>query len=242
MCTLTYIPQQEGFILSSNRDEKIFRSTLPPREYMHGEQQLIYPRDETGGGSWIAVSSQHRAACLLNGAFVKHSHQNNYRISRGKVLLESFGYSSAEELCQTYLLEDIEPFTLVMIDYSAHIEINELRWDGQKKHLTAIDPTQPHIWSSVTLYDQHVRRKREKWFYNWLKDRENINSYDISEFHTLPHTEDAANDILMQRSSWFRTVSLSQLTVSRNLNLFKHYDLLNHKAYLNLIKDVQQLS
>jgi len=60
MCTVTYIPSTEenGFVLTSNRDEKEFRPTSPPEIYAYGNCKLVYPRDEQAGGSWIAINEK----------------------------------------------------------------------------------------------------------------------------------------------------------------------------------------
>ena len=92
MCTVTYIPKPDGFLLTSSRDEKINRTTLPPRSYTHNHQELIYPKDTKGLGSWIAISHKKRIACLLNGAFENHAKKETYTKSRGLILTESFNY------------------------------------------------------------------------------------------------------------------------------------------------------
>ena len=52
MCTVTYLPQEnDGFILTSNRDESPMRKTIPPKKYVENGVELIYPKDQLAGGT-----------------------------------------------------------------------------------------------------------------------------------------------------------------------------------------------
>ncbi len=117
MCTVTYVPIQNGFLLTSSRDEKVYRATLLPKEYSLADQKLIYPKDEVADGTWISHSSNKRIACLLNGGFENHIKQKKYRKSRGLILLESFDYITIDSFITSINLEQIEPFTMLLIDY-----------------------------------------------------------------------------------------------------------------------------
>ena len=61
MCTLTFIPiENDGFILTSNRDEAPGRNTIEPKRYQEGGTELLFPKDELAGGTWIGVSDKKR--------------------------------------------------------------------------------------------------------------------------------------------------------------------------------------
>jgi uncharacterized protein with NRDE domain len=83
MCTVTYIPQSQGFIITSSRDEKLQRLTLQPAIYEHFVSEIVYPKDKMAGGTWIAVNMQNHIGCLINGAFENHQKQDHYQKSRG---------------------------------------------------------------------------------------------------------------------------------------------------------------
>jgi uncharacterized protein with NRDE domain len=70
MCVLTYIPQSDGRIaITHNRDEHIQRpAAIPPQAYLIGNQEVTYPKDPIGGGTWFA-HNEDWVVCLLNGAF-----------------------------------------------------------------------------------------------------------------------------------------------------------------------------
>ena len=57
MCTVTFLPlKNDGFILTSNRDEQPNRITHPPLTVVEDETTLLFPKDEIAGGTWIGTS------------------------------------------------------------------------------------------------------------------------------------------------------------------------------------------
>lgn len=92
MCTVIYIPLNDGFVLTSSRDEKVHRPTLKPKAYLHKNNILVYPKDEIANVTWIAASNKNRIACLLNGAYQNHERKDYYSKSRGQVLIDCFEY------------------------------------------------------------------------------------------------------------------------------------------------------
>jgi len=68
MCTVTYLPLGNNkFILTSNRDESPTRKTISPTKYDENGVQLIYPKDEIAGGTWIGLSEKNRLVCFFLG-------------------------------------------------------------------------------------------------------------------------------------------------------------------------------
>ncbi len=235
MCTVTFIKHQDGFSLTSNRDEQASRPTLAPQVYEELDQQLIYPKDKKAGGTWIASSNHNISVCLLNGAFKNHERQLPYNRSRGQVLKERFEYDSNQEFIENVNLNNIEPFTLLLIDHNESIDFMELVWDGTKKHSKSIDTSQHHIWASATLYDDLQRQNRKVWFQKFLKKNDTINTEDIINFHTGSFTDDKANDMLMQRNQELKTISVTQININSTEQSFIYKDLEDNKNYhLNL--------
>jgi uncharacterized protein with NRDE domain len=224
MCTVSYLPTKNGFVLTSSRDEAVARPTLPPAEYTHKNQQLVFPKDEIAGGTWVAASREKRIACLLNGAFEKHKRSLPYSRSRGQVLLESFDYQRITSFCESTNLENVEPFTLVLIDYNQTFELVEFRWDGTQKHQKAIRFAESMIWSSATLYDTSAREMRSTWFQNWLQKPSENTPAHILGFHTSKHGTDEKTDVLMQRTGGLQTVSVSQIVVENDKTTFLYND------------------
>jgi uncharacterized protein with NRDE domain len=225
MCTVTYIPLKGGFVLTSSRDERIFRATLKPRVYSEQSKLLIYPKDVVTGGTWIAANHKKQIACLLNGAFQNHIKQDYYVKSRGRVLLDSFEFRSHSEFMAEINLDNVEPFTLLLIDYGNELKFNQMVWDGEKRHIQSIDQNVPAIWSSATLYTAVDRELRKTWFKNWLIENSEFESLNIMDFHSAKHTEIDRVNILMKRENDLQTLSISQFRIIEASETFNYYDL-----------------
>lgn len=235
MCTVTYIPLKEGFVLTSARDEKSYRPTRKPQAYTCQDKLLVYPKDESAGGTWIAASDQKKTACLLNGGFENHQRKDFYARSRGLVLLESFNHNSFTEFIAEIKLDTIEPFTLLLIEYDTGIEFNQLVWDGSRKHVQKIKSDVPGIWSSTTLYSEAERVARKKWFNNWLARYKEDENKNIPGFYYEKHSENERQNILMKRDNGLQTVSISRVIVTRNNTCLTYHDLQDHsKTEINL--------
>ena len=225
MCTVTYIPLKEGFVLTSSRDEGIFRATLKPQVYSEQSNFLVYPKDVAAGGTWIAANHKKQIACLLNGAFQNHIKQDYYIKSRGRVLLDSFEFRSHSEFMAEVNLDNVEPFTLLLIDYGYELKFNQMVWDGEKKHIQKIDQNLPAIWSSATLYTDIDRELRKSWFKNWLIENSEFEGLNILDFHSANHTEIDRVNILMKRENDLQTLSISQFRIIEASETFNYYDL-----------------
>lgn len=228
MCTVSYIPTSSGFLLTSNRDEKTIRKTIAPQVYTIENAKILFPKDTLASGSWIAMNKQKRYACLLNGAFEKHERKNEYRKSRGLILLDSFSYSSIQEFISSINLEGIEPFTLLLIDAKEELQFFELKWDEKRKYVREVNLKIAQLWSSSTLYDLETRMKRENLFNDWVTKYRDEDDVNILNFHLNSHDLGLEHGILMKRNDDLQTVSVSQLTVSSEQELFHYHDLLEN--------------
>lgn len=235
MCTVTYIPLKDGFVLTSSRDEKVQRPTLKPKAYLHHKALLVYPKDEIANGTWIAASNKNRIACLLNGAFQNHEKKDYYTKSRGQVLIDCFEYNSFEVALENLDLAGVEPFTLLLIDYSNEIVFYQLVWDGVRKHIQSKPNHVPQIWSSATLYSQQNRETRKSWFDNWIENHKDNIDFDILSFHTTKHSDIESNEIVMKRENDLQTVSVTQIILNAQYESFSYHDLVDaSKTILNL--------
>jgi len=226
MCTVSFIPKGDNhFILTSNRDEKKDRSALPPAIYETKRTNLIYPKDPEANGTWIALSENEKVVCLLNGAFENHEKKPLYRLSRGKVLLDFFYFNSAQEFISNYSLGGIEPFTLVV---ASKKQLEEIRWNGIKPTLKAMDHTESHIWSSVTLYDEKTINNRKVLFKKWLISHPDPSQQDVINFHKFGKIGDSKFDLVMERDEQLKTISVTSIDSKSHSML--HEDLLSKKS------------
>ncbi|HOY96995.1 MAG TPA: NRDE family protein [Catalimonadaceae bacterium] len=233
MCTVTYLPLDEGFILTSNRDERLVRSqTEIPKRYDLSGQTIFFPKDKESTGTWIATSAQGLSLCLLNGAFEKHESKPPYRKSRGLVLLEFFKYRFADDFLANFDLNGIEPFTLIIAcEQTPTPYLYELRWDGENSHLKPLDPAEAHIWSSATLYTKQVQEEREMWFKKWLQENSIFTQEAILFFHHFAGRDDHQNALVMTRDNDRQTISITSVLQSGASRKIVYEDLINQKIH-----------
>lgn len=229
MCTVTFIPARDRVFLTSNRDEKLRRSpALPPAVYPFATGNLLFPKDAQAGGTWIAAHENGQAIVFLNGGFVKHIPEPPYRKSRGLVLLDLVDSANAYTSFQSISLHQIEPFTAIIF---VEGQLYECRWDGHQKHVKQLPATEPHIWSSVTLYDAEVIGKRNSWFAQWLQQNPGPTGDDILHFHQFTGDGDSHNDLRMNRNGLMLTVSVTQMVVTEDSTHMQYLDLINNRPY-----------
>ena len=210
MCTVTYFPLgNNNFILTSNRDETPLRKTIPPKNYIENDVELTYPKDALAGGTWIGTSDKKRLVCLLNGGFEKHKRNEYYKMSRGVLVKKILTNKDAIAFITDFDFTDIEPFTLVFVDWNNNLLAYELVWDGYKKHFTKL-PDTPKIWSSSTLYSQEMKQLRKDWFANFLIENNTYEQQKIIAFHKNETLGTVETSLKMKRA-FVETVSVTSV-------------------------------
>lgn len=234
MCTVTLVPlSNNDFILSSNRDEAPIRKALKPEFYNYKSTELLYPKDKQSEGTWIGLSEHKRLICLLNGAFEAHLKQAKYRHSRGVVVKDFLISKNLKNTIDDYNLNDIEPFTLVIVEWKNQLSFFEFIWDGQQKHFNQL-PLEPRIWSSSTLYNESMKNERKEWFNKFVLNK-NINSDSMFDFHTSAGNENKDYGVIMDRG-FVKTTSIARIEKENKNVIMRYYDLNNnshHYKYLN---------
>jgi uncharacterized protein with NRDE domain len=227
MCTVTFLPlANNNFILTSNRDEQPQRETFPPKKYEEDGIHLFYPKDKLAGGTWIGTSSKNRLVCVLNGAFIKHKRKESYKKSRGVIAKEILKAPDFQQYIKTLTLEEIEPFTMVIIDWNNNnLNLFELVWDENQQHFTQLK-NEPKIWSSATLYSTEMKEIRKEWFQNYLDNNE-FSTESILEFH---HSEigDKKQAVFMKRP-YVETVSITSVKKEAHEVEFLYEDAVHSK-------------
>jgi Transport and Golgi organisation 2 len=222
MCTVSYIPTNNGYVLTSNRDEHFSRPHAElPNKKQYQEEGIWYPKDGGAGGSWIALKQDGNSAVLLNGAFEKHIKEAKYRKSRGLIFLSIIKQDNLLHGFTTEKLDGIEPFTLIVKNAKGLFECN---WDGKNKHLQEKDRSLAHIWSSCTLYNQEVRLKRGSYFSNWFINNSIPSVAQIVEMHQSSPFPNNAENFMMQRSDGISTVSITCIKVDSEQSEINYLD------------------
>lgn len=235
MCTVTFLPTKSGFIFTSNRDELNTRETLTPTFHIHDELSLYYPKDKVAGGTWIATDGKTRVACLLNGAFEKHNRKESYAKSRGRILVESLESVSFDEFLEHSNFTDIEPFTIILLEFGDAKRLREIRWDEKQLHIIEKDFTGFYIWSSATLYSSEQQTIRQKWFEDWIRKFQKQEDFNMLHFHLQEFQDQPEIGICMAREKGMQTVSVSQINYQSTELQFSYYDLLTKNFQSHLL-------
>ena len=223
MCTISYLPLSAGgFLLTQNRDESPRRpAALFPVREVRQQKTLLFPKDPQGGGSWIATDEQSRLVCLMNGALGQHQSKPPYRLSRGQVVLDAAASPSFTYFAENYLLEGIEPFTLLFFECSEPSskkswQIKELKWNGRLRYVRTLDSTVPQIWSAPQLYSPEQQRNREQWFAEWLQTEPAFSPEAILAFHLEAGQNAPSHSLLLNREEQVKTLSITQVAVAQS--------------------------
>lgn len=226
MCTVTYLPLgNNDFILTSNRDETPLRKTIAPKKYIKNNIELTYPKDELAGGTWIGTSNKNRLVCLLNGGFENHKRKLPYKMSRGIIVKNILSADNSVTHIHNFNFTNIEPFTLVLVDWHSDLATYELVWDGTTKHFTKL-AQEPKIWSSSTLYTQEMKQLRKEWFANWLKDNKNYKQEKILAFHKNENLGTPETSPKMKRN-FVETVSVTSVLKNDEKIDISYFDVLD---------------
>lgn len=224
MCTVTYVPLSEGYCLTSNRDEKTLRKKASSPIQMGN---IYFPRDEEKQGTWIVAKKNGDALCLLNGAFIKHIPSNNYRKSRGLIVLEIAQQDEMRKYANYIDLLNIEPFTLILIEDAI---LYELRWDGEMKHIKQLDSTHAYIWRSSTLYSQEVYAASKRIFTDWVKKFDAVEQNDIIQFHKSTNEFTKGDAFIMKRENFLQTVSITSIARFKTEIAIQYIDTIDNES------------
>lgn len=234
MCTVSFLPlSNSGFVLTSNRDEWAKRSpALAPRRHKINGKYVFFPQDTLAGGTWIATCEYNYTLCLLNGAFDTHTPTPPYRLSRGKMLLDFYQHDGLDDFASNYNFFGIAPFTLLVINSTAHLQLHELRWDGIQLHVQSKPVDIPQIWSSVTLYDRTTIALREHLFVDFLSKYTQPTQENMLHFHEFAGTNNSETDLVMHRDTGVLTQSITSILKDETNYKMSYRDLQKNQTYL----------
>ncbi len=221
MCTVVFIPGNKKCFFGSLRDESPSRpKAMMPEIYINGETAFLAPTDPVAGGTWIGVTDVGNVIVLLNGGFENHEKKQHYKKSRGLIVAELLATEIPViewNLCD---MQDVEPFTLIVWSDNNLIQ---LVWDGVERHRMLLDTKLPYLWSSTTLYNLHIRAKREELFQNWIVMDPPVSK--LSLFNFFKSYKDAENGFIMNRNEITKTLSFSFIELNHNNDaVMSYYD------------------
>lgn len=227
MCTVSYIPHPDGFVLSSNRDErKDRRKAHVPGFHRWNDYPVCAPIDPEGNGTWLAASESGRVLCLLNGGRKSQNFPTNGTQSRGLLLKNFWQTADPVSFYASVPFSDFQPFTLILAEPQSLMVIS---WDGLEPALEILDPGKPAIWSSTTIYLPAIQRRRETWFENWHLQYPSPKWEDVWNFHSHTQKQDKENGLLIRRADGKETVSITSVWVDSQQIQMRYLDLASQR-------------
>jgi Transport and Golgi organisation 2 len=150
MCSVSFLPREDGFVLAMNRDESLSRvSALPPELFKRNGLAMLYPR-ELSGGTWIGVNRAGMAFSLINW-YSEPDCANVNPVSRGEVvraLLSARNSAGAASLLRKLPLNRMNPFRLMVVSPSER-SLTEWRSSGSDLEPFILPWTRQHWFSSA---------------------------------------------------------------------------------------------
>jgi len=147
MCSVSFLPNSEGFDLLMNRDEQRTRpSALPPALHRCGGRNALYPH-EPNGGTWVGVNDAGLTLALLNWY---SQPQRAGTASRGRIIPALLAVKADREVESRLIqlpLSRMNPFRLVVISPEEK-HLKEWRWDGGLLEGSAMPWKKSHWFSS----------------------------------------------------------------------------------------------
>src|SRR5262245_14890005 len=118
MCTVSIVPDDGGFRLMSNRDERRDRGVaLQPRREALGSRHAIMPIDPVGGGSWIGGNDAGLVAAVLN-RHVEPSRDARSVVTRGLIVRRALACDSLDAALDAVQTSNAyQPFRLVLVQH-----------------------------------------------------------------------------------------------------------------------------
>lgn len=205
MCTVLYLPVENGFQFFTLRDENpLLAQAEPPTTWVGPSHSFLAPLVADNRGTWMGVTEQGDALFLLNGARQAHVKGPQHTISRGLVVMDLL---RSKWPVMEWIMKDLtqtEPFTLIAFTEG---NLFELVWDGAVKHKSILPKDQPAIWSSSTLYDQGAQLLRKQCFEQWLtQETERTEDAVLAFFDSV---KDRKNGFFMDRGEALKTMSFA---------------------------------
>jgi hypothetical protein len=220
MCTVAFIPSAGRYFFASLRDENPARlKAEAPLLYEEDAVRFLAPKDPKAGGTWAGINRYENVIILLNGGFENHESTGQYRKSRGLIVNELLKSVYPVVEWSVMDMEGIEPYTLIIWSEN---NLFQLVWDGRNKHRLILDPQQPAIWSSSTLYSTQAKEKRKSLFDHWVSGQPFINPESFMNFFQSFHDEE--NGFLIHRAATLKTLSYSFIELSPGNHGIYYYD------------------
>ena len=231
MSTVTYLPYKDKIFLTCNRDDRPQRSGAAAPTVLKFESGKILCPQNSDGSTWIGIHNNGNAMVMLHGAFAPHIRKDNYRADKETVFLDIFDSENPVKKFHETDLQDIEPFSLILW-LKQNGTLWEMRWDEYEKFVTSQPADMPHMWSSVTLFDQSMIEKRRKYFDDWRLAQESISGDSIRWFHEHGGEGFERMNLTLNNGAT-HTLSITGVEISEDRSVMYYHDLVSGEQTIN---------
>jgi hypothetical protein len=201
VCTLSFLPETDGYFVAMNRDELLTRGVAhPPAVHEIAGKKALFPAD-VEGGTWIAADARGDTWALLNRNGGQRSPKN---VSRGQLVVGALAASNDADIAT--LLDEVGlfnflPFRLIGISLGSQ-QVREWVWDGKALNTTSHGWRANH-WFSSGISDAKATEARGKLFEaarldadadtrEWLRRMHRCHGTAPGAFSVCVHRDDAA--------------------------------------------------
>jgi uncharacterized protein with NRDE domain len=214
MCTASWLPGSDGYLLCFNRDES--RSRLPGRppsvRRVNG-LRVIAPADGNHGGTWIGVTEEGLTVALANRYQEPRPPAPEQPISRGLLVTDMLGRSSLTEIARTLTgmrLEQYEPFTLVGLarDAPAHL------WSWNGSTLESWRQEEAGLLLASSAADQDAAASARRDTFSAARAEAPLDGATLARLHASHRPVRGALSVCMHRED-ASTVSFTMVAVGR---------------------------
>ena len=222
MCTLSFVPKADGFLLGMNRDEQRSRAIAsPPAAQRCGDLDALYP-SEPSGGTWIGVNEAGLCAALINW-YSRPQYGDTPAFSRGSIIPRLLAFGSLDDMERSLLslaLAQLNPFRLFMIGCDGK-DIREYRSDGTGAQ--RVDhPWERAHWFSSGHDEASATKTRSSVCLKAATETDTGTLEWLGRLHASHDPEAGADSICMHRDDAV-TVSLTLLEITSDAGTM-HYD------------------
>jgi len=207
MCTLSVFPNEEGVIVTMNRDE---RRTREEAENLFIADTYCFPVDVISQGTWIGMNDHGLVCALLNR--YQDPHSENAQKSRGVIIpkfLQSTDLAGVQEQVKQLDFSFFNPFDLLIVNSENIVHVT---WNGEISTQRTQPLKEPFFITSSSERTADILQYRHDVFTAFLDGYEGDENSVISSLHLKSEAGKDSDSIFMNRKKT-HTKSMTQIVL-----------------------------
>ncbi|MBN4069061.1 NRDE family protein, partial [Beggiatoa alba] len=247
MCTVSILRDNNGLIVTSNRDELRTRNEAGLRQKSTVGRaettQCIYPVDAQAQGTWVGANDYGIVASLLNMYEADYQADPALTKSRGLIIPRLLEFRRLRDV-REWLTQSLEPrfynaFVLLVMDKN---DLYRYRWDGLSLNEECVQFLHCFLESSSSVDLTATIMYRKNLFKDWqiTDNHAHDRAQSILRFHCKRNENNASKSICMAREK-SHTKSVSQIKINNNHVYFRYLSPDNLAGLINTNIDIQKL-